>query len=114
MSKHCLPSVSPMETHVGWDDMGTPSVGKKSDGEYVRLRQQAVCLKQLLKLTTVHKSSHRQYVNTNKQSCIPRSLFTKWTASQIWSSLPTFGLNTQIRSTECHTKLKTTTQLYVD
>ena len=37
MSKHYLPSLSPMETHVGWDDMGTPSVGKKSDGEYVRL-----------------------------------------------------------------------------
>lgn len=44
--------------------MGTSSVGKKSDGEYVRLRQHAVCLKQL-KLTTAQKQpqtvrKHRQ------------------------------------------------------
>ena len=73
LSSQCEPHG---EVCLGWDDVGTSSVGKKSDGEYVRLRQHAVCLKQL-KLTTVHKSSHRQYVNTDRQSYISRSLFTK-------------------------------------
>lgn len=43
------------------------------------------------------------------------SLFTKWAASQIWPmshSLPTSGLNTQIRGRECQIGLKTTIQLY--
>lgn len=75
MSKHCLPSVNPMEKCV-WGGMmwARQIIGKKSDGEYVRLRQHAVCLKQL-KLTTVPKSSHRQYVSLQTGKAIFQEVY---------------------------------------